>query len=281
MAADARKRFSTPTTFVLLILVSIALVITDLSGQLLGVPRQLTTWVTNGLYSGVNAPGRWMSYSSSYIQDRQKLLDLQKEREREFQDAVVKNRRYDTLARENSELRQALALVQRSPHLTLVTAELSALVFVPGRNEILINRGKSHGVLDGMAVLDSTGVYGQVVESLPSTSRVILITDRRLAVPVLVERSGTHAVITGVGNSSELVLEHAEVTADIEDGDLLVASGLGGVYPRGYPVGVVTSIEPEASGVEMRVLAEPLAVMHRRTWLQVVVGGATSEVAEE
>ncbi len=260
---------------------SIALVVTDLSGQLLGVPRQLMTWVTNGLYSGVNAPGRWMSYSSSYIQDRQELLDLQREREREYQDAVVKNRRYDTLARENSELRHALALVQRSPHLTLVTAELSALIAVPGRNEILINRGKTHGVQDGMAVLDSTGVYGQVVESLPSTSRVILITDRRLAVPVLVERSGTHAVITGVGNSSELVLEHAEVTADIESGDLLVASGLGSVYPRGYPVGIVTSIEPEASGVEMRVLVEPLAAMHRRTWLQVVVGGATSEVAEE
>lgn len=281
MATDAKKRFSTPTTFVLLILVSIALVITDLSGQLLGVPRQLTTWVTNGLYGGVNAPGRWLTYSSAYIQDRQNLLDLQREREREFQDAVVKNRRYDALASENAELRQALALVQRSPNLTLVTAELSATVAVPGRNEILINRGKTHGVLDGMAVLDSTGVYGQVVEALPSTSRVVLITDRRLAVPVVVERSGTHAVITGVGNSSELVLEHAEITANIESGDLLVASGLGGVYPHGYPVGVVTSIEPEASGVEMRVLVEPLAVMHRRTWLLVVIGGSTSEVAEE
>lgn len=281
MAAEAKRRFSTPTTFVLLILLSIALVITDLSGQFLGVPRQLTTWVTNGLYAGINAPGRWLTYSSFYVQDRQQLLDLQWDREREYQDAVVKNRRYDALARENSELRQALSLVQRSPDLTLVTAELSSTVVEPGRDEILINRGKSHGVLDGMAVLDNTGVYGQVVESLAFTSRVILVTDRRLAVPVVVQRSGTHALITGVGNSSELVLEHAEITADIENGDLLVASGLGGVYPRGYPVGVVTSIEPDASGVEMRVLVEPLASMHRRTWLLVVVEGTTSEVAQE
>lgn len=281
MATDAKKRFSTPTTFVLLILLSIALVITDLSGQFLGVPRQLTTWVTNGLYAGINAPGRWLAYSSFYFQDRRQLLDLQREREREYQDAVVKNRRFDALAKENSELRQALALVQRSPDLSLVTAELSSTVAEPGRNEILINRGKSHGVLDGMAVLDSTGVYGQVVESLAFTSRVILITDRRLAIPVVVQRSGTHALITGVGNSSELVLQHAEITADIEEGDLLVASGLGGVYPHGYPVGVVTSIEPDASGVEMRVLVDPLASMHRRTWLLVVVGGTSGEVAEE
>lgn len=208
-------------------------------------------------------------------------MESQRAREREYQDAVVKNRRFDALARENSELRQVLALVQRSPDLELVTAELTATVFEPGRNEILINRGKSHGVLDGMAVLDATGIYGQVVESLAFTSRVILITDRRLAVPVVVQRSGTHALITGIGNSSELVLEHAEITADIENGDLLVASGLGGVYPHGYPVGVVMSMEPDASGVEMRVMVEPLASMHRRTWLLVVVGGTTSEVAEE
>lgn len=257
------------------------LVMIDLDGQSLGVPRQLTTWVTNGLYGGINAPGRWLTYTSAYMQDRQRLLDLLKERERDYQSALVKNRRYDALAQENSRLRQALATAHHHPELTLVIAELSATVSASGRNEILINRGITHGVLDGMAVLDSSGVYGQVIESLPFTSRVMLVTDQRLAVPVLVQRSGTHAVITGVGDSSTLVLEYVEVTADIEAGDQLVSSGLAGVYPRGYPVGVVTSIEPDTSGVEMRVLVEPMAEMHRRTWLLVVVGGATNEVAEE
>ena len=254
------------------------LVAIDLNGPWLKIPRQVATWVTNGIYSAVNAPGRWIVRSSLYIQDRQQLLDGNADLESQLQDLNVRVQRTEALYAENSELRQLLALTQHPSELVFIPSELSAVISVAGRNEILINRGTTHGVLDGMAVIDTTGVYGQVVEALPYTSRVILITDQRLAVPVRVQRSGVNAVVVGVGNSKDLVLEHADITADIEEGDLLVASGLAEVYPYGYPVGIVTSVEPEASGVETHVVVEPMASMHRRNWLLVVTNGKSDEV---
>lgn len=253
----------------------------DLNGRFLHSPRQVATWITNGLYAVVNTPSRWLERSTLYVQDRQQLLDRYDSRESEIQDLAVQVQRTEALHAENSELRQLLELTQQQSELTFVPAELSAVNLRAGRNEIVINRGETHGVRDGMAVIDSAGVYGQIVEALPYTSRIILITDQRLPVPVRVQRTGLNAVAVGVGNSAELVLEHADVTADIQQGDLLVASGLGGVYPFGYPVGVVTSIEPDAAGVEARVIVEPSATMHRRNWLLVVTGGTSSEVAQE
>ncbi|MCY4142334.1 MAG: rod shape-determining protein MreC [Gammaproteobacteria bacterium] len=281
MALRRDKRFNAATVLASLIFVSLTLVVVDLNGRFLHTPRQVATWVTNGLYAIVNTPSRWIERSSLYFQDRQRLLDRYDNRESEIQDLAVQVQRTEAIHAENSELRQLLALTQHETELAFVPAELSAVNSRAGRNEIVINRGQTHGVRDGMAVIDSSGVYGQIVEALPYTSRVILITDQRLPVPVRVARTGLNAVAVGVGNSTELVLEHADITADIQVGDQMIASGLGGIYPVGYPVGVVTAIEPDAAGVEARVTVEPSATMHRRNWLLVVTSGSTNEVAQE
>ncbi len=280
MAVDWQKRVNTPSVLAFLLASSVVLVVFDVNTRFLDMPRQVVTWATNSAYAVMNAPGQWISRASLYLQDRNEILGRIEDREQKYLDLEVQSQRLESLINANAELRQALALVQSEPQLQYVIAELSGTVSVSGRNEIFINRGTQHGVRSGMAVIDASGVYGQVVEALLHTSRVILIIDRRIAVPVQIQRSGLNAVATGAGNSRQLVLEHAEITSDIEEGDLLVASGLGDVYPFGYPVGIVIKIEPDASGVEVHVIAEPSASIHRRKSLLVVVGGQIRETTE-
>ena len=260
---------------------SLILVVADLSNNVLNIPRQVLTWTTNGMYSAMNSPGRWIGRSSQLLQDRAELLDQIDDLVIGNQDLTVQNQRLESLVDANAELRRLLALEQTNRDISYVAAELTGTVFEAGRSEIFISRGTRHGVQSGMPVIDSSGVYGQVVEALPYTSRVILVTDQRIAIPVIVQRSGHNGVATGLGNSSELTMEHSEVTADVEPGDLLVTSGMAGVYPYGYPVGVVTEVESDESGVGKHVLVQPLAEMNRRNWLLVVIGISMDETAEE
>ena len=104
---------------------------------------------------------------------------------------------------------------------------------------------------------------GQVVEVSEGTSRALLITDVTHSVPVQVNRNGVRVIVEGTGELGSLEVRHVSATTDIEPGDLLVTSGLGGRFPVGYPVAVVTEVERDAGEAFARVLAAPSAALDR------------------
>jgi rod shape-determining protein MreC len=128
---------------------------------------------------------------------------------------------------------------------------------------VIIDKGSDSGVSLGQAVLDAQGLFGQVVEVNRFTSRVLLIVDQSHAVPVQVNRSGVRSVAAGTGDLDHLILENVQVTADIQEGDLMESSGLGGRFPRGYPVGIVTSVESGDTSPYASVEVRPLAALDR------------------
>ena len=124
---------------------------------------------------------------------------------------------------------------------------------------------------------------GQVYQTSSFTSRVLLISDSSHAVPVEVNRNGLRAVLLGNGDFNRMELVHVPDTADIREGDMLISSGLGGRFPRGYPVAEVWSIEKEPGEPFMTIEARPLAKLNRSNMLLVVFQGedefkATEEV---
>ena len=244
-------------------------------------PRQVVTWVSHGVQRIANAHNDFFTFSTNYLSDRNELLKRINELEGQVQHASVQNSQLRALEESNIELREILGVRVLEPNISFVIAELAVPLVSPARDEITVNRGSVHGVTEGSAVLDASGVFGQVVDVLPYTSRVLLVTDKRIAVPVRVERSGLHAVLTGVGDSKHLTLEHTEVTADVTEGDLLITSGLGGTYPYGYPVGMVTTLEFDESGVAIRVSIEPLAELHRRRFILIVTRASNPETSPE
>ncbi len=170
----------------------------------------------------------------------------------------AKLQRLLALERENLQLRE---LMSSSSHFTgkVLAAQILDADLDPLSQEIILDKGSKDGVFVGQPVLDAYGVMGQVIEAGPLTSRVLLITDGRSAIPVQDNRNGMRAIIAGTGYANEISLLHMPATADVQQGDFFVTSGFGGRFPFGYPVGTVTSINKNSGQRFAVILAKPSA----------------------
>lgn len=153
----------------------------------------------------------------------------------------VRLQKLQALERENMRLRELLGSSFRLNERVLV-AELLTIDMDPFSQQVVIDKGSKYGIFSGQAVLDATGVMGQVTEVGPISSRAILLTDPSHALPVQINRNGLRAIATGRGLGKPLQLEHLPYSADVRVGDLIVTSGFGGRFPNGYPVGTVSVI---------------------------------------
>ena len=169
-----------------------------------------------------------------------------------------KLQRVATLEEENRRLRTLLESSVEFYERVLV-AELVGVELEPFRQQIIINKGLTHGVFNGQPVVDSGGIMGQTIHVSPFSSTVLLITDPTHSIPVLINRNGLRSVAVGLGQDNVLSLEHIPVNADIKEGDLLVSSGLGRIFPRGYPVGIVSSISRIPGELFSNVMVTPSA----------------------
>ena len=164
------------------------------------------------------------------------------------------------------ELLNSSALVNEK----VEVAELIGMDPNPFTHRIIINKGERDGVFLGQPVLDARGLMGQVVELMPYTSRVLLLTDTTHSIPVQVNRNGLRAIASGTGNPERLELRHVADTADIKEGDLLVSSGLGQRFPAGYPVATVKEVIHDSGQPFAIVRAVPTAALNRSRYLLLV-----------
>jgi len=175
-----------------------------------------------------------------------------------LRDLELRSMRYDALAQENAallELRRSLPPVaQRWLPADIVNIQLDSL-----RQRVLIDRGTLNGVTPSQAVLDDDGVVGQTMHVGPWSAEVILITDPEHALPVQVERTGLRTIAVGAGDSASLALPYLPANADVHAGDVLVTSGLGGVFPAGYPVARITEVHKDTVEPLAHVRAVPFA----------------------
>ena len=107
---------------------------------------------------------------------------------------------------------------------------------------VRVNKGENADIKVGQVVMDDVGIVGQITRVYPWLSEVTLITEKNHAVPVQVLRNGLRAIVFGSGNTSELSLSYTPVSADVQKDDILVTSGIDGLYPPGIPVAKVISV---------------------------------------
>ncbi len=188
-----------------------------------------------------------------------------------------KIQRLISLETENVELRELMGASDRIDERVII-AELVAVDPDPFSQQILINKGSDDDVFIGQPVLDSHGLMGQVINVLPHSSRILLIADSNHAIPVQVNRNGVRAIAVGSGQLGELSLVYVPDTADIETGDLLVSSGLGGRYPRGYPVATVANVEHFPGKAFAVVTAIPSAQLDRSRHMLLVFNNNATHV---
>jgi rod shape-determining protein MreC len=206
----------------------------------------------------VNSPPAAWSWLSQSFETREKLQAENASLKARQRDLELRSMRYEDLARENAELRGLRAalppVADRWLPAEIVNVQLSSL-----RQRLLIDRGAANGVFKAQAVLDDRGLIGQTTHVGPWSAEVILITDPEHATPVRIERTGLRTIAVGAGDATYLALPYLPANADIKSGDLLVTSGLGGVFPQGYPVARVTEVHRDAVQPLAQVRAAPLA----------------------
>ena len=212
----------------------------------------------------------WLATRRSLIQDseelRQQLLVLGSRTER-----------LQELEGENRRLRELLESSARIEDRVLVASVLGVDID-PSSNGLVLDKGTQHGIRRGHSVIDANGILGQVNHAGPISSTVVLITDTSHALPVVLPRNGLRSIAVGGGPTGELDLAYVPKDADIEVGDLLVSSGLGGRFPAGYPAATVVGVETSRGGSYAEVRLRPLANLKRAR--EVLVVFPPDEVAE-
>lgn len=198
----------------------------------------------------------------------------QRMREQEVLNAQMLQQARQLLA-ENLQLRKLLGASERIA-LRSVMSEILYDARDPFSRKVIIDRGASHKIEPGQPVIDDLGVVGQVTRVFPFTSEVTLLTDKDHAIPVQVLRSGVRSVAYGRGQSGVLELRFMASNADIQKGDVLLTSGIDGVYPAGLAVATVTSVEGKSSDAFARVVCLPSAGISRNRQLLVLLADTRS-----
>ena len=284
-SGQGRSEGSLGARFVLLAMVCLALMLVDHQASHLARVRQGLSVAVHPIRVLVDLPFSASQSAANWIADRQALLAENEQLKRERLNANFRLQRLAALEAENRRLRELLDSTEILQQRVLI-AEILAVDLDPYRQRFNLNRGLADGVFVGQALLDADGVVGQVVEVGPFTAEAVLITDADHAVPVSVNRNGLRTIAVGTGDSNRLRLPYLTNSADIEVGDLLVSSGLGGVFPAGFPVGRVLEVRIRPGQSFAEVLAEPVAKLDREQEVLLVwtdeddSAGATANLAE-
>lgn len=250
-------------------MLSVTLVVLDGRFQQLGLLRG---WLETGV-----TPIRWLGHLPGVTQDwgvslfttRDALLEENEALRGRLLVLERRAQKYASVAAENNRLRELLN-ASSSVDDSVVVSEVIGVSPDPFTHELIIDKGRRDGIRSGQAVLDAHGLMGQVVSVGEFTARVLLISDSSHAVPVQVNRNGFRAILIGTGEIGLLELVHVPSTADILPGDLLVSSGLGGRFPKGYPVARIATVQHDTGKPFARVTATPEAQLNQSPLVLIV-----------
>ncbi len=221
----------------------------------------------------VSGPSQFFSGLAELGQNQAALLE---ENQRLREEALLlrgQQLKFAALEQENLRLRGLLDSTFKIGDQVLI-AEPLAINVVPYENLVVVNKGSRHGIRPGQAVVDGNGVVGQVLRVAASNADIVMITDPSHATPVQINRNGLRTIAVGIGQTDRLELPYLSGNADVKSGDLLVTSGLGGVFPAGYPVARVAAPLPGAPAAH-QFSAVPLARLDHNRELLVVRSDST------
>jgi rod shape-determining protein MreC len=249
-------------TFLTLAIMAIGLMVVD---QRYDQLTRVRTWLSAAVYPvqvGVDLPFRAWDWVSGSFADRSRLRQENLELTARLRLANLQLQRFAALEDENRRLRDmrenSAGVAERVLVASILNVDLD-----PFRHRVLVDKGATDGVFKGQAVLDADGIFGQVAQVHAKTAEVILISDAEHAIPVQSNRSGLRTIAVGTGDSQRLSLPFVTVEADLKQGDLLLSTGIGGVFPPGYPIAEVTRVVRDAATTFALVDARPTARLDR------------------
>lgn len=250
----------------LAVIISVAAIVADSRFGVFTHVRVYLSSLVSPLQYIANAPGTLLDTMSTQVQTRSSLIEQTKQQEQQLFTLRSRLLKMDQLEHENQRLRELLGSPVHKESRKMV-AELLSVDSDPFSHQVLINKGALDGVYNGQPVINDQGVVGQVLHVGSTTSRVLLITDSSHGIPVRVLRNDLRAIASGSGELDKLELRNLPRNTDVQVGDLLVTSGLGGRFPEGYPVATVTRSDYVEGKPFAQIEAKPLVALDRLRYL--------------
>ena len=239
------------------IAISLALFIVDLRFRSLNLLRQSIALLVDPVQRVAQTPGSLVDYGGEYLQGLQALQQENRELKHAKLNTAPDLQRMLQLETENERLRKLLAVKEREK----AGGQVAQILYTardPFSRKVIVDKGQQSGIVAGQPAIDEAGVVGQVTRVFPFSAEITLITDKDQAVPVQIVRSGQRSVVFGLGNG-QLELRYMPANADVQVGDILVTSGLDGVYLPGFPVARVINIERDSAYSFARIFCAPVA----------------------
>lgn len=254
---------------VFFVVLSLLLMFIDARYRYLESARSSLSMLVSPVQQLATMPGKLLHQAGEFFVTQRGLVDENnKLRQQHGNDAALLSQ-LQSLQQENRQLRNLLALPQRSEFsaqpVEILYAERDIF-----KRKLLVNKGADAQVKIGQVVMDDTGIVGQITRVYPWISEITLITEKDHAVPVQIVRNGLRTIVFGAGDTSQLSLRYMPVSSDIQNGDVLVTSGIDGVYPPGIPVAKVVKIERDAAYPFARISCLPLAGVDRNRQLLIL-----------
>lgn len=246
-----------PTRLALYCLVSLALMVVDSRYGALTTFRSVAASVIYPIQGFLAKPFSYFSEASDFFTVHAKVLQENRRLILESQVFASRLQGYAALKDENAQLRRLLGLPP-APGVKFMAAEVIRVQPDPFDRRIIVDKGAIDGVEAGRPVVDASGLVGQITRVFAASSEVTLLTSKEQAAPVQDQRNGLRLILSGSGSDNLLEVRYLDMHADVKPGDVLVTSGIDGVYPLGIPVARVLRVDPPRQTPFARAVCQPI-----------------------
>ncbi len=256
---------------VFFIVLSLLLLFIDARYRYLESTRSALSVLVSPIQRLATLPGELWQETRDFFTTQQHLVENNHLLHQQHERDAAQLSQLQALQQENRQLRNLLALPQRAEP----AAQAAEIVYAERdvfKRKVLIDKGANANVQTGQIVIDDVGIVGQITRTYPWLSEVTLITEKDHAVPVQVLRNGLRTIVFGAGDTSQLSLRYMPISSDIQDGDMLVTSGIDGLYPPGMPVARVVKIERDPAYPFARITCLPVAGVDNHRHLLILSG---------
>jgi rod shape-determining protein MreC len=211
------------------------------------------------LLVSVDSPHRFYSRTTSFLASQSELAMENKALKEKINAYAAQQQAINSLQQENNHLRTMLNAAPKTSY-DFSLAEILTTATDRIRGLVVLNKGSRDGVYETQVVLSGENIYGQIVEVTPFSSKVLQLIDREHTIPVRNQRTGERALANGMGRGQPLEIKNLPSNSDVKEGDIFVSSGLGGLFPAGFPVAKVVpqGVEFSQGGASPTIKATPL-----------------------
>ncbi|MDY6322374.1 MAG: rod shape-determining protein MreC [Succinivibrio sp.] len=255
--AERGKNYLIHIRFAVIAVICVALMAVDVRSKALSDFRYYLETALYPILAFADSPHKITKIVSNHLKSNNELMEENERLSAENYMQRADILRLKSLESENEAMRKLLnsPMHRTSKRLFAEVVDVGSDIY---QRRVVINRGSGSGVYVGMPVISDTGLVGQVISVNYAFSRVLLLSDPNSSIPVVNARNNIRAIANGDGSADELLISNVPRSSDFKAGDKLLTSGLGGVFPEGYPVATVTSVGFSESQPFAFIKAKPM-----------------------